>query len=112
VGIEEEFAVIPQFRYDRRTDGDVGDEVAVHNIEVDHFHAGPFDDGKLISQPGKVGAQYRGVYLDCSRLGQCGFGHKLYAAFYRVLPALFFVQDFEADEFFAFEEFQRRTAAR
>jgi hypothetical protein len=40
---------------DGRAEGDVGDEVAVHDVEVDPVGAGGIDCGHLFAEAGKVG---------------------------------------------------------
>ncbi len=42
---------------DRRAEGDVGDEMTVHDVEVDPVGAGGVDGGDLGAQPGEIGGQ-------------------------------------------------------
>ena len=44
---------------DHRTDGDVGHEVAVHNIDMKPVGAGRFDCLDLVFEPAEVGGENR-----------------------------------------------------
>ena len=47
-----------------RTDGDVGDEVAVHDVDVDGCAAAALGRGNLVGQVGKVGGEDGWQQLD------------------------------------------------
>ena len=57
--IERLFGVRPQRLHHRRTDGDVGHEMAVHHIDMDEVGAGRLDRLDFRAQPGKIGRQDR-----------------------------------------------------
>ena len=39
------------------TDGEIGDEVAVHDVDMDHPHSGIHDPGDLFAQAGEIGRE-------------------------------------------------------
>ena len=52
----------------RRADGDVRDEMAVHDVDVDPVGAGLVDRAHLLAEPREIGGQDRG--------GDEGCGHR------------------------------------
>ena len=57
VGVEEQIAVLAELGDDRGADGDIGHEMAVHDVQMDHPDAGGSHDGDLVRQPGEVRAE-------------------------------------------------------
>ena len=55
--VERLFGVRPQRLHHRRADGDVGNEMAVHHIDMDQVGAGRLDRLDFRAQPGKIGGQ-------------------------------------------------------
>ena len=51
--------VRPERLHHPRADGDVGDEMAVHHVDVDPVGAGLVDRADLLAEPGEVGGQDR-----------------------------------------------------
>jgi hypothetical protein len=60
---------------DQRPDGDRGDEVAVHDVDVDHVRAGVHHLGHLPAEAGEVGRQDRGRDADVVRELTAGRRH-------------------------------------
>ena len=54
----------PQPAYDRGSEGDIGNEMAVHDVHVNAVGAGGDHLGHLVSQMGHVGRQDRWGELD------------------------------------------------
>ena len=57
--VERLFGVGPKRLHHRRSDGDVGHEMAVHHIDMDEIGARRLDRLDLRAQPGKIGRQDR-----------------------------------------------------
>ena len=74
VAIEGQACGLAQALDDRRAEGDVGDEVAVHDVDMDDGSATAFGCGNLVGEVREVGGQDGGEQLDhrCVSLrGQC-----------------------------------------
>ena len=56
----------PDRPHDRGTDGDVGNEVTVHHVDVDQISAAPFHRGDVASKGCEVGGENRRRDLDCA----------------------------------------------
>ena len=57
VAIERQFRMFPERGDDGRADGDIGDEVAIHHIDVDHGAATALGRGDFVGQAGEVGGK-------------------------------------------------------
>ena len=59
VDVERLLRVRADGAHDRRADGDVGHEVAVHDVDVDPVGAGGIDGADLLAERGEVGGENR-----------------------------------------------------
>ena len=59
VGVERELAAGGEALHHRRAESEIGDEAAVHDVEVEQVGAGTLDVGHLTGEVGEVGRQQR-----------------------------------------------------
>ena len=64
MAVERETGGFPQAGDDRRSQGQIGDKVAVHDIDVDGGAAAPLGRGDLIGQAGKIRREDGGQQFD------------------------------------------------
>ena len=62
--VERLGGVRPQRLHHRRADGEVGDEMAVHHVDMDPVGAGLVDRADLLAEPGEIGGEDRGRDAD------------------------------------------------
>ena len=60
VHVEGDGGVLPQRLHDHRAEADVGDEMPVHDVEVQPVGAGGGDGARFLAQPGEIGGEERG----------------------------------------------------
>src|ERR1700730_2500902 len=60
VNIERQFGFFPNKADDRRAEGNVVDEMSVHNVAMDPVRACLFDLANFFAQTRKIGCQNRG----------------------------------------------------
>ena len=64
--VEGQRAVRTQGGDDGRAEADIGHEMAVHDVELDHLDAGGLHLGHFRSQAAEIGRQDRGNDLNCA----------------------------------------------
>ena len=64
VGVKGQIGTAAELRHNRGAEGDVGDEMPVHDVEVDHVRPAPVHLGDLLAQATEIGGKKRGSNLD------------------------------------------------
>ena len=60
VDVERQLGVRPQGPNHVRTDGQIGDEMPVHHVDVDEIGPGGFQRADLLAQDGEIAGENRG----------------------------------------------------
>ena len=68
VSVKGQFGAAADLRHNRRPEGDVGDEMPIHDVEVDNIRPAPVNPGDLLAQTAEVGGKKGGGNLDTVRV--------------------------------------------
>ena len=72
VAVERQFCCLAQAAYHRRPDGDVGHEMAVHHVHVDHRAAAALGSRNLVRKMRKISRKYRWQQFNHGESGPAG----------------------------------------
>ena len=68
VSVKGQFGAAADLRHNRGPEGDVGDEMPIHDVEVDNIRPAPVNPGDLLAQTAEVGGEKGGGYLNTVRI--------------------------------------------